>query len=332
MANNRKYLLDMGWQVLLKDLNISAQDILRHARLPLDLFSRKSPSVTSDEYFRLFEGLAHVMRDEPTFPLRLGQAITVETFSPPIFACFCSDNLNVAAKRLSHYKPLIAPLKLNVLQDRQQTTVRISGLSDNSPAASLLIMELVWWVQLTRMATREHIIPKAIVTPVDIPEKAVYEDYFGVPISIGKFNGVSFLAEDANRPFLTASDAMWSIFEPQLNKRMHNLESESNFSERVRACLMGILASGQYSMTDVAAKLAVSTRTLQRRLREEDTSFQKELDSLREELARNYLSKSDYSSGQIAFLLGYEEPNSFFRAFRAWTGQTPEVVRADSRA
>ncbi|MEL6525713.1 MAG: AraC family transcriptional regulator, partial [Chloroflexota bacterium] len=48
---------------------------------------------------------------------------------------------------------------------------------------------------------------------------------------------------------------------------------------------------------------------------------------LREELARSYLTTSDYTSGQIAFLLGYEDPNSFFRAFRSWTGQTPEVVR-----
>ncbi|MEO1289217.1 MAG: helix-turn-helix transcriptional regulator, partial [Chloroflexota bacterium] len=94
------------------------------------------------------------------------------------------------------------------------------------------------------------------------------------------------------------------------------------------ACLMEILASGQYTMSDVADRLAVSPRTLQRRLQAEDTSFQKELDKLREELARNYLEKSSYSSGQIAFLLGYEDPNSFYRAFRSWTGQTPEVVRA----
>jgi len=110
--------------------------------------------------------------------------------------------------------------------------------------------------------------------------------------------------------------------------RMQDLEKDATFRDRVRACLMEILASGHYSMADVATRLAVSPRTLQRRLRQEDTSFQKELDSLREELARNYLAKSDYSSGQIAFLLGYEDPNSFFRAFRSWTGETPEVVRA----
>jgi len=52
------------------------------------------------------------------------------------------------------------------------------------------------------------------------------------------------------------------------------------------------------------------------------------LNELREELAIHYLSSTQFSSAEISFLLGYEEPNSFFRAFRTWTGQTPEIVRA----
>ncbi len=333
MRHNNKYILDTGWQVLIKDMNISAQDILLRARLPLDLFSRKSLAVTEEEYFRLFEAVAYIMRDEPLFPLRVGQAITVETFSPPIFACFCSDNLNIASKRLAHYEPLIAPLKFDITQSKHQTMIAIRPLAgETAPPDILMLIKLVWWVQLTRIATREHLIPQAIYTTVDIPHKEHYEDYFGTGIIEANFNGIAFSAEDANRPFLTASNDMWSIFEPQLNKRMQDLNTGSSFRERVRACLMEILASGQYSMADVASKLALSSRTLQRRLREEGTTFQKELDDLREELARNYLAKSDYSSGQIAFLLGYEEPNSFFRAFRSWTGQTPEAIRAQSQA
>ncbi|GAB5491530.1 MAG: AraC family transcriptional regulator [Phototrophicaceae bacterium] len=329
----RRYALETGWIVLLKDMNISPQDILRHADLPLDLFNRKSPTVTATESLRLWEGLAYVMRDIPNFPLLFGKSITVETFSPPIFACFCSDNLIVAAKRLSYYKPLIAPMKLDIIQDSQQTTLTINALEDaNELPATLIAMEFVWWVQLIRLATREHIIPKAVYTKHEIPNKQAYEDFFGISISQASFNGLAFSPEDSNRPFLTHNEQMWEIFEPSLTKKMQDLEIEASFVERVRACLMEILASGQYSIRDVATKLAVSPRTLQRRLHQENTTFQKELDSLREELARNYLLKSDYSSGQIAFLLGYEEANSFFRAFRAWTGQTPELVRANSRA
>lgn len=105
---------------------------------------------------------------------------------------------------------------------------------------------------------------------------------------------------------------------------MEDLTQDASSRDRVRACLIEMMASGEYSMTAVASKLAVSNRTLQRHLRQEGTTFQKVL----KELARHYLSTSTYSSAEIAFLLGYEETKSFFRAFRVWIGQTPEVVRA----
>jgi AraC-like DNA-binding protein len=329
---SHKYALEIGWQVLLKDMGISPQDVLRHARLPLDLLSRKSPTVSDDEYFRLWDGLTAVMPHEPSFPLRLAQAFSVETFSPPIFACFCSTNLNIALKRLTYYKPLVGPLRLDVQQNSRQTTVTFQGLpaKDTIPP-SLIAFEFAFWVHIARLATREHIIPASVHTTVHIPQIADYEDYLGTPVQPDTFNGIRFSADDAEKPFLTASESMWSIFEPQLNLRMQDLEKEAKFRDRVRASLMETLASGQYSMADVASRLAVSTRTLQRRLRDEDTSFQKELDNLREELALHYLAKSDYSSGQIAFLLGYQDPNSFFRAFRTWTGQTPEFARMDNQ-
>lgn len=327
---SHKYPIDMGWPVLFKDMDISPQDVLRHARLPLDLLSRKSPTVTAEEYFRLWDGLAHVMRDEQAFPLRLAQAVTVESFSPPIFACFCSTNLNLALKRLAHYKPLVGPLRLDIQQTSHQTTVAFQGLpAKEAIPPSLIAFELVYLVQIPRLATRENIIPATIYSTVEIPHVKHYERYFGAPIQYDTFNGIAFTIHDAEKPFLTASESMWSIFEPQLNLRMDDLKKEAKFRDRVRASLMETLASGQYSMADVASRLAVSTRTLQRRLREEDTTFQKELDNLREELAMHYLSKSEYSSGQIAFLLGYQDPNSFFRAFRTWTGQTPEFARSD---
>ena len=73
----------------------------------------------------------------------------------------------------------------------------------------------------------------------------------------------------------------------------------------------------------------MSTRTLQRRLKGERATFQATiLDSTHESLARHYLSRSELSAGEISFLLGYDDPRSFYRAFRTWTGQTPQLVRA----
>ncbi len=324
----KKYVLEMGWQAQAKDMAISLQDVLRYAQLPPDLLTRTPPTVTADEYFRLWRGIEHVMKDNPAFPLHLGKSITPETFSPTLFACLCSRDLDTALKRIAKYKPLVGPISLDIEQDDAQTTVEFRGLSKNDELPSSLVAgELVFWVQMARIATRERIVPQAIRTTSMFPEKEQYEEYFGTRVIQSHFNGLTFSSIDMQKPFLTANAQMLSIFEPVLDKRLQDLTQQASFRDRVRACLVEILASGDYSMSDVASRLAISPRTLQRRLNQENTSFQKELDNLREELAHHYLSNSDYTSNQIAFLLGYEEPTSFFRAFKTWTGQTPEYSR-----
>ncbi|RMF44769.1 MAG: AraC family transcriptional regulator, partial [Deltaproteobacteria bacterium] len=106
------------------------------------------------------------------------------------------------------------------------------------------------------------------------------------------------------------------------------LDAEASFASKVRSALLELLPSGQRSAEAVAKRLAVSKRTLQRRLADEATTFQIELNQVREQLARHYLANTDLPGAQISFLLGFEDPNSFVRAFHAWTGQTPERLRA----
>jgi AraC-like DNA-binding protein len=77
----------------------------------------------------------------------------------------------------------------------------------------------------------------------------------------------------------------------------------------------------------VAESLAVSKRTLQRRLTAEATSFQLLLNQTREGLALHYLSSSTLSNGEVSLLLGFDDANSFLRAFHQWTGVTPKSFR-----
>lgn len=92
---------------------------------------------------------------------------------------------------------------------------------------------------------------------------------------------------------------------------------------------MELLPSGEGTIDDVAKKLGYSKRSLQRKLQEEDTSFQKQLNHTRELLAKTYLSNTDMTAEDIAFLLGYQEIGSFLRAFTAWTGQTVSEYKAN---
>lgn len=81
----------------------------------------------------------------------------------------------------------------------------------------------------------------------------------------------------------------------------------------------------------MADKLAISKRTLQRKLTEEAETFQSVLMAMREELAKHYLQKSDMPLGEISYLLGFKEPNSFIRAFSSWKGISPSVYRNQRR-
>lgn len=327
MKEQTEYVVNPGWGLLLADAGINASNVLRRAGLPRDLFKSRQRTITVDQYFALWEGIEAETAD-PLLPILVGQAISMESFEVPLFAATCSPNLNVAARRIAQHKKLIGPMKLSVTESETETVLEFIWPPDVTPPQSLSMTELVFWVALVRLTTRAPIRPVRVNTP-DLPEDAAaYQDYFGVRVRRGAGYAVAFSARDALRPFLTANDAMWEFFEPELRRRLSELEAGTTVAERVRASLLELLPAGNGSMEGVAHDLAMSTRTLQRRLKGEGTTFQAILDSTRESLARHYLSESELSAGEISFLLGYEDPRSFYRAFRAWTGQTPQLVRA----
>lgn len=321
-----------GWRLLLRDLGLEASHVLRRAGLPEDLFSRPQATLQPAEYFALWRSIDEGSGDR-VLPLEIGQAISVEAFDAPIFAALCSPDLETAVRRISRYKPLIGPMALHVRSSAVALTIEVEWLHrTEEPPAALTAFELVFFVQLARLATRERIVPLALASPLPPEPSAAYEQYFGLPVERGSSTQVTFTAVDAQRPFLTANEPMWDFFQPELRRRLSELEETASMAERVHCALLDLLPGGEASLAAVAKKLALSTRTLQRRLQAEGKSFQAVLDSTREGLARHYLASSRLSGSEISFLLGFEDPNSFFRAFHAWTGQTPETLRGSSAA
>jgi len=97
--------------------------------------------------------------------------------------------------------------------------------------------------------------------------------------------------------------------------------------QQVRQALLSGLPSGDLSLEVVARALGMGTRTLQRRLAEENTSHKGLLRQTRHYMAEQYLRSPDFSIDEIAFLLGYANTPSFTRAFRSWTGMAPSEYR-----
>ena len=92
--------------------------------------------------------------------------------------------------------------------------------------------------------------------------------------------------------------------------------------------LLAAPANGSGTSIEAAARrLAMSPRTLQRRLSEEGTSFEGLREEMRKQTAETFLADRTLSVGEVAFLLGFSEPGAFHRAFKRWHNTTPDAFR-----
>lgn len=325
----------------MRDLGISPDAVLRRAQLPGDLLVRSDTNLSSAEYFALWRAIEAEVEagtqvaagsqggaTAPPVPLRIAQALSADWFDPVLFSALCSADLVSALGRIAKYKRLICPMRLEIESTARRTTLTMHWVEPGAaPPPVLVAFELAFFAQLARMATRTTLSPLSVASPMALEPRAAYEAFFGVPVSRGPAPRLVFSAEDARRTFLTVNPGLWSFFEPALRQRLSELDANAQVSDRLRSALLEALPAGDASMDALGRRLGLSPRTLQRRLQEEGTSFQRMLDEVRTGLARHYLAQSNMSGAQISFLLGFEDPNSFFRAFQRWTGTTPREAR-----
>ena len=112
--------------------------------------------------------------------------------------------------------------------------------------------------------------------------------------------------------------------------QMSALDEPHTFSVRVNDIIRILLSKGISRKDMVATQLGISERTLQRKLQQEQTSYQKLLDQARLVLAQQYLQEGQLALDDIAMQLGFSETRSFFRSFKLWTGLTPSAYRDQS--
>jgi AraC-like DNA-binding protein len=165
------------------------------------------------------------------------------------------------------------------------------------------------------------------------PHAKLLERHFGCPVVFGsERNALVFRASDAERAFVTHNAELLAMLVPQLDEELKQHKKQQSFPEQVRLAIQRKLAGQRPRMQDVARDLHISSRTLQRRLQESGHNFQQVLEESRHELARHYLTHSSLELNETAYLLGYEEANSFVRAFRSWEGVPPAYWRETQRA
>ena len=201
------YALDMNWPALLQGIGVRVVDVLRRAELPDDLFARSSSRLEALEYYRLWEAIEAESGDA-TFPLRILRSLRSESFSPPLFAALCSANLSTALSRLSRYKPLVGPMRLDVVEQRDEVVVHLHfRAAVREPPPTLAAAELLFLVSLARMGTHEDVRPSRVTMKTPPSRRGDYEKFAGATIRAGKGNCVAFHRVDAERLRARAASA-----------------------------------------------------------------------------------------------------------------------------
>ncbi|WP_020619953.1 AraC family transcriptional regulator [Paenibacillus daejeonensis] len=125
-----------------------------------------------------------------------------------------------------------------------------------------------------------------------------------------------------------ADQRLLALFEGLARQSVEELEMSSALSDRMLAWLRRQLPLALPTLQETAAAFHLSTRTLQERLRKEETSFNALSMQVRKELAIDYLQRTPFAVGEIAYALHFSEPSAFQNAFKKWTGLTPGQYRA----
>jgi AraC-like DNA-binding protein len=190
-----------------------------------------------------------------------------------------------------------------------------------------------WVVTIARHGSGTRIAPLRVELVQMRTHTKALERFFGCPVLCGEpRNALVFRSADASLPFVTRNAELLEMLAPQFEQELkQRTASDDSFLELVRSAIRHKLTGHRPAIEDVARDLHMSSRTLQRRLQESGSGFQRVLDEARREMARYYLRNSVLELAEAAYLLGYEDASSFARAFRGWEGVPPTHWREQNQ-
>jgi AraC-like DNA-binding protein len=160
------------------------------------------------------------------------------------------------------------------------------------------------------------------------PDLSDHEAHFGCPVHFRAARDAMQVSDAAlDAPNRLGDPGLEAFFDSHLDQALDALSDEDDLARRVRREIAQGLSEGPPTLAQVADRLGLSARTLQRRLAARGPAYQELVDAARADLARRLLRRTDYPLAEIAFLTGFAEQSAFTRAFRRWTGATPAAWR-----
>lgn len=265
--------------------------------------------------------------------LDAGNRVTVNDMGAFGHAYLSSRNLRAAIKMVVTYRSVLRTMhEVSYRIDKSVFQYTMDNLLARGRTARFF--SECWLSALfksVKMVLSEDIRFSSVSLAYPKPRSAhLYEKWFDCPVNFGQEKTFFLIPEQViDRPFSLSNEDVRLFCEKQCQLMMDHMSSGSRTVDRARELMLK--NPGWFpSCEELAQTLNVSSRTLRRRLNGEGSSYREILESVRRELAQNYLRSTDMTVESIAYRLGYEEPNSFYKAFKRWHGSSPKAFAQQS--
>jgi len=318
----------------LQALGIDTVRLLHSAGLPPDAFTNGRLRVNTPTLFAMLRSL-ETMSAQPDLGLRIGSEASASQLDVASIAALHSRNLQEALERLARYKRLVCPEEITVHRSGDAASIEFRWHCPGDPVPRLLIdATCASTLSLASAGCGQAVKPQRVDLHRPPLHKDMLERFFKCPV---RFNAeVDRLVLDAqwlDIPFITHNPDLQQIILPGLEAQLVSMpvsqSAADSLMSKVRHTIRLQLQGRSASLDSVSEQMFMSARTLQRKLQHAGTSYQKLLDEVRRDIAFSLLRNTSMDVSEITFLLGYEEVNSFHRAFRGWADTSLDRWRAE---
>ncbi|MFC4249874.1 AraC family transcriptional regulator [Sinimarinibacterium flocculans] len=267
---------------------------------------------------------------DPCLGLRVASGVTHTTFHALSYSLLASATLKEAFGRIARYFRIAsdaADTHFEAHGDEYHVLIRMRP-GGPQPAPEAIDAFLSVYVRMCRSVLGRDYAPRRIEMRRSRPAGGeCFERILRAPIVFGApENRLVFDRESFERRLDSANPELARHNDAIVVRHLARIDRD-HIGARVEAAFIERLPQGEPSQEDIAQQLAMSPRSLQRRLADEGCSYKALLDRTRRELALSYLRDARHSVCEITYLLGFSDTSSFTRAFRRWTGRTPTAWR-----
>jgi AraC-like DNA-binding protein len=278
---------------------------------------------------RLWQVVDDAVRD-PAFGIEVARQMHGAAMHGLGYAWLSSATLGEAMRRLARYFHVLTDVWSLQLSESPHGTRMTFVFAAPSRHPSLWLHDwmVAGLVRLCRITYGEAFAPLGVTLVRSRPDPvAPFTDWFRCPIEWDADTAsMRCRPEELVQPLPTSNPDVALANERIMLEYLERLD-RADIAAQVRRRILELLPSGPPTQLEIARALALSPRTLHRRLAEAKTSFAELLDETRRELAAGYLQRTDYAIAEVAYLVGFAEVSSFNRAFRRWTGRSPSAAR-----